>query len=110
MNVTCIKCHKNGSLSLNHYKTNGHQYQYYGIQHYNRDTKKRHWCYLGKYESLPESYKILIHNQMRLSTSNPQTAKTGKNQLFLGNNGAGSGIRTHVALRHGILSPAHVVI
>jgi hypothetical protein len=29
-----------------------------------------------------------------LSTIDPQTAKTDKKQFFLGNNGAGSGIRT----------------
>jgi hypothetical protein len=42
MQVICIKCQKQGSLSLNHYTSHGHRYQYYGIQHYNRDTKKRH--------------------------------------------------------------------
>ena len=76
MHVKCIKCQKHGSLSLNHYTSHGHRYQYYGIQHYNRDTKKRHWCYLGKYESLPESYKLVIHNKQTLSTTDPQTAKT----------------------------------
>jgi hypothetical protein len=94
MQVKCIKCQKHGSLSLNHYKSNGHKYKYYGIQYYNRDTKKRHWCYLGKYESLPDQYKSMIHNKKTLSTSDPKTAKTGKNQVFLGNSGAGSGIRT----------------
>jgi hypothetical protein len=94
MQVTCIECHKQGSLSLNHYTSNGHKYRYYGIQHYNRDTKKRHWCYLGKYNSLPESYKLVIHNKHRLSTTDPQTAKTGKTHVFSGKSGAGSGIRT----------------
>jgi hypothetical protein len=81
-------------LSLNHYKSHGHRYQYYGIQHYNRDTKTRHWCYLGKYESLPESYKLVIHNNQILSTTDPQTQTTGKTHVFSGNRGAGSGIRT----------------
>ena len=94
MQVTCIKCQKQGSLSLNHYKTNGHRYQYYGIQHYNSQTKKRRWCYLGKYDSLPDQYKMLIHNNQSLSTTDPQTAKTGKTHVFSENNGAGSGIRT----------------
>ena len=110
MQVICIKCHNQGSLSLNHYKSKGHRYQYYGIQHYNSMTKKRHWCYLGTYESLPDQYKIMIHNKQILSTSDPQTQTTGKNHVFSEKSGAGSGIRTHVALRHGILSPAHLVI
>ena len=79
---------------MNHYKPHGHRYQYYGIQHYNHDSKKRYWCYLGKYESLPGQYKIMIHNNQNVSTTDPQTAKTGKNPFFSENSGAGSGIRT----------------
>jgi len=94
MHVICIKCNNHGSLSLNHYKSNNRVYKYYGIQHYNSSTKKRHWCYLGKYESLPESYKLVIHNNHSLSTTDPQPAKTGKIQGFSENRGAGSGIRT----------------
>lgn len=94
MHVICIKCNKQGSLSLNHYKSHGHRYQYYGIQHYNRDTKKRHWCYLGKYESLPDQYKTMIHNKQLLSTTDPQTHMTGKTHVFSEKLGAGSGIRT----------------
>jgi hypothetical protein len=96
MHVTCIKCQKQGSLSLNHYTSHGHKYKYYGIQHYNSQTKKRHWCYLGKYESLPKSYKTIIHNNQKLSTTDPQTSKTGKIGVFSANRGAGSGIRAQI--------------
>lgn len=61
MQVTCIKCNKHGTLSINQSKSNGRVYKYYGIQHYNPKTKKRSWCYIGKYESLPEQYKMVIH-------------------------------------------------
>jgi hypothetical protein len=98
MQVTCIKCQKHGSLSLNHYKSNGHRYQYYGIQHYNSQTKKRHWCYLGKYESLPESYKLVIHNNQKVSTTDPQTQTTGKNQFFSDNRGAARAYRNQYLL------------
>jgi len=37
---------------------------------------------------------MLIHNNQSLSTTDPQTVKTGKKQVFSENNGAGSGIRT----------------
>jgi hypothetical protein len=94
MHVTCIKCNKHGSLSLNYYKTNGHRYKYYGIQHYDRETKKRRWCYLGKFESLPESYQTIIHKQQQLPTNDTQTQKTGKTHVFSANPGAGSGIHT----------------
>ncbi|MFX0202944.1 MAG: hypothetical protein ACFFCW_43125 [Candidatus Hodarchaeota archaeon] len=75
MQVTCIKCHKHGSLSLNQYKSNGHIYKYYGIQHYDSDTKKRRWCYLGTYESLPDQYKTMIHKRQELSTTYPQNSR-----------------------------------
>ncbi len=73
MQVTCIKCHAKGALSLNHYKSNGRTYKYYGIQHYDPETKKRRWCYLGKYEALPEHYKSIIHKKENLSKKYPQT-------------------------------------
>jgi hypothetical protein len=81
MPVTCIKCHEKGTLSLNQYKTNGHVYKYYGIQHYDPTTKKRHWCYLGKYESLPDQYKLVIHKKQRLSTNDTQTQTTRKSRV-----------------------------
>ena len=74
MKVTCIKCQQLGSLSLNHYKSNGRKYKYYGIQHYDSTTKKRRWCYLGKFESLPDQYKQMIHNKNKVSTTDTQTS------------------------------------
>jgi hypothetical protein len=82
MHVNCIKCNKKGTLSLNHYKSHSHTYKYYGIQHYDPTTKKRRWCYLGKYESLPEPYKIVIHKKESLSTTHPQTQKKLKSTVF----------------------------
>jgi hypothetical protein len=69
MQVTCIKCNKHGTLSINQSIVNGRVYKYYGIQHYNSETKKRSWCYIGKYESLPEQYKTVIHKKQRLYTN-----------------------------------------
>ena len=43
-------------------------------------------------------YKTLIHNHQSVSTTDPQTAKTGKNHVYSGNRGAGSGIRTPLPL------------
>jgi len=82
MPVTCIKCHTKGTLSLNHYTSHGHTYKYYGIQHYDPTTKKRRWCYLGKYESLPELYKMVIHNKQQLSTNATQTQEKAKSRVF----------------------------
>jgi hypothetical protein len=53
---------------------------------------------LGKYESLPETYKLVIHNNQKLSTTDPQTANMGKTGVFSANTGAGSGIRTPLLL------------
>jgi hypothetical protein len=73
MQVTCIKCTKHGTLSINQSKSNGRVYKYYGIQHYDPETKKRSWCYIGKYESLPKQYKMVIHKKQRLYTNYTQT-------------------------------------
>jgi len=72
MQVTCIKCNKHGTLGINQSKSNGHTYKYYGIQHYDQETKKRNWCYLGAYKSLPEQYKMVIHKKQRLYTNYTQ--------------------------------------
>ena len=72
MQVTCIKCNKHGTLSINQSKSNGHTYKYYGIQHYDQETKKRTWCYVGPEQSLPEHYKTGIHKDQRLYTKYTQ--------------------------------------
>ena len=75
MQVTCIKCHKHGTLGINQSRSNGHTYKYYGIQHYDSETKKRSWCYIGKYNSLPEQYKSVIHKNQSLYTNYTQTSR-----------------------------------
>jgi hypothetical protein len=35
--------------------------QYFYIQHYNSETRKRKWCNIGKYGALPNHYKTTIH-------------------------------------------------
>jgi len=75
MQVTCIKCNKHGTLSINQSKSNGRVYKYYGIQHYDVETKKRSWCYIGKHESLPEQYKTVIHKKQSLYTNYTQTSR-----------------------------------
>ena len=48
-------------------------YKYYGIQHYDPETKKRTWCYIGAEKSLPEQYKTVIHKEQSLYTNYTQT-------------------------------------
>jgi hypothetical protein len=78
MQVTCIKCTKHGTLSINQSKSNGRVYKYYGIQHYDPETKKRSWCYIGKYESLPKQYKMVIHKKQSLHTNYTQTSRNSE--------------------------------
>ena len=73
MQVTCIKCNKTGTLGINQSKSNEHVYKYYGVQHYNPETKKRSWCYIGSEKSLPEQYRIVIHKEQSLYTNHTQT-------------------------------------
>jgi hypothetical protein len=58
MIVTCIKCKNDGSLVAKTTKSKGHSYRYYYIEHHVGEKIK--WCYLGKYENLPEDYKKLV--------------------------------------------------
>ena len=52
-----------------------HTYKYYGIQHYDPETKKRTWCYIGAEKSLPEQYKAVIHKDQSLYTNYTQTTR-----------------------------------
>ena len=57
--VQCIKCNREGSLTKKQTKSKGITYEYWYVEHHIRDKIK--WCYLGKYEKLPDAYKKLIH-------------------------------------------------
>jgi hypothetical protein len=57
--VQCIKCNREGSLTKKPTKSKGITYVYWYIEHHIGNKIK--WCYLGKYEKLPEEYKSLIH-------------------------------------------------
>jgi len=70
--VQCIKCGREGSLTTKQTKSRGHTYEYWYIEHHIGDKIK--WCYLGKYEKLPEQYKKLIHKDT-LTTTNSKKAK-----------------------------------
>ncbi len=76
MQVVCVKCKKYGTLGTNQYKSSDHSHKYYCVQHYNAETKKRSWCYIGSANSLPEEYKEalgLIHKTESLYTTYTQT-------------------------------------
>ena len=68
VNVTCVKCKKEGSLVAKQTKSKGITYQYWYVEHHL--GKKIKWCYLGKIESLPNDYKILIHKDTQTDTQN----------------------------------------
>ena len=56
--VQCIKCDREGSLTQKQTKSKGITYVYWYIEHHIGNKIK--WCYLGKYEKLPEEYKRLV--------------------------------------------------
>ncbi len=72
MQVTCIKCNKQGTLSINQSTSNRRACKYYMIQHYNLETKKHKRCYIGTEKSLSEQYKMVIHKDNGLYTTYPQ--------------------------------------
>ena len=63
MQVTCIKCGETGILTKKPTVSKGIKYEYWYVQHvsFNKGKRKTKWCYLGKYESLSEEYRELIH-------------------------------------------------
>lgn len=78
MKVKCIKCGRKGTLGIKKTVSKGNVYRYYYLQHYDPESKKRTWCYLGKYSSLPDSYKVIIHKKGSLYTNYTQKRKNSK--------------------------------
>ena len=66
--VQCIKCSREGSLVKKQTKSKGLSYVYWYVEHHIGNKIK--WCYLGKYEKLPEEYKSLIHKDTQTDTQN----------------------------------------
>ena len=66
--VICIKCGREGSLTKKKTVSKGITYEYWYVEHH--VGKKIKWCYLGKYEKLPEQYKRLIHKNTQTDTQN----------------------------------------
>jgi len=64
--VQCIKCNREGSLTKKQTKSKGITYVYWYVEHHIGDKIK--WCYLGKYQKLPEDYKRLIHKDTQRDT------------------------------------------
>ena len=60
-NVTCVKCNRKGSLVKKPTKSKGYSYEYWYVEHWT--GTKRTWCYLGKQEDLPQSYKEVLRSE-----------------------------------------------
>ncbi|MBO3757964.1 MAG: hypothetical protein JTT14_02515, partial [Candidatus Brockarchaeota archaeon] len=65
MQVKCVRCQKNGTLTLRQTNSKGITYHYYYVQHveFIEGKRKTTWCYVGKEQDLPEEYKKLIHKK-----------------------------------------------
>jgi len=89
VNVTCIKCDRKGSLTKKQTKSKGITYEYWYVEHH--IGKKIKWCYLGKYEKLPQQYKDLIHKDTQTDTQTQNPQKMFKSQNPTRNTCYGSG-------------------
>ena len=74
--VQCIKCSREGSLTKKQTKSKGITYEYWYVEHHIGDKIK--WCYLGKYEKLPDHYKSLIHKDTQTNAVTTQTTNNLK--------------------------------
>ena len=81
VNVSCLKCNREGSLLIKQTKSKGKTYRYYYIEHHIGNKIK--WCYLGKYEVLPDEYKKLIHKDTQTDTQNNIRSENPSSSLFL---------------------------
>jgi hypothetical protein len=52
MKVKCVKCGKNGSLTMKTTISKGKTYRYFYVEH--SEKRKKSWCYIGK--ELPGEY------------------------------------------------------
>ena len=78
--VKCIKCGLEGSLTMKQTTSKGIMYEYWYIEHHLGNKIK--WCYLGKFDKLPEDYKKSIHGDTQKDTQNV----IGTNNLKLSHN------------------------
>ena len=78
--VTCIKCGGEGSLTKKQTVSKGITYEYWYVEHHIGNKIK--WCYLGKFEKLPEQYKQLIHKDTQTDTQNTNNAENINLSLF----------------------------
>jgi len=81
VNVTCIKCNRKGSLTVKQTKSKGITYEYWYVEHHIGNKIK--WCYLGKYEKLPDEYKKLIHKNTQTDTQNKEPKISLKSQNII---------------------------
>jgi hypothetical protein len=79
VNVLCIKCNRNGSLLIKQTWSKGKPYRYYYVEHHIGNKIK--WCYLGKYERLPDDYKQLIDRDTQKDTQTDTQSKVEPNNL-----------------------------
>ncbi|RLG90870.1 MAG: hypothetical protein DRO36_05340, partial [Candidatus Hecatellales archaeon] len=71
--VICIKCGREGSLTKKQTVSKGITYEYWYVEHHIGNKIK--WCYLGKFEKLPEQYKQLIHKDTQTDTQKINNAE-----------------------------------
>ena len=92
--VQCPKCNRKGSLTKKKTQSKGKTYQYWYIEHHIGNKIK--WCYLGKYEKLPEEFKKLIHKDTQTDTQNKRKSENLNlrlvNEKKQGNRRAGSSV------------------
>lgn len=65
INVKCEKCNREGNLTTKKTKTREKYYEYYYVQHYEKEDDKVKWCYIGSNSKLPDEYRLKI-NDMKI--------------------------------------------
>jgi hypothetical protein len=83
VSVTCLKCNREGSLTVKKTKSKGITYEYWYVEHH--VGAKIEWCYLGKTEKLPDAYKALIPADTQTDTQKANEMDKPKIRLNLKN-------------------------
>ena len=79
MQVTCPRCGNKGTLTLRLTISKGIRYRYYYVQHVSFNGKRKtKWCYLGKYNDLPNEIKKPLPKKSSYTQTYTQTTEESK--------------------------------
>ena len=104
--VQCTKCSREGSLTKKQTKSKVITYEYWYVEHHIGNKIK--WCYLGKYEKLPEDYKKLTKRDIQTDAQNISKSETPKFGFSIQSKHESAWARSSARIEHRAFNPGVV--